>query len=460
MKRYPTNKAFRKALIERFPAAKNDSAYMVLLRKLLFSRGEEVLLHSNWLAAINGVDRKHFNSQKFLTDFQREVLPYFEFSEFSVKEKKCRKVLFTGLNQQDYKLLELLDHYDVWLDDGSRITSASVKENRNEQLKSVEKHHTDYGQQIMDYHNHKLSTKLLRALINKNTEAAWEVILSIENEDTRFMQTIIMCNIEIDTPIMRPAHLSDRIFTMEPNINDLYRPVRKALLSGCIDVDLKSLHLKLAAHLLDIKELKDFFAAGNGFWNEFPAEAKESCKTAIYTLVYGGTTKRVREDWKCESFSADDFLNHRLIAPLVKAQRAKLASLRYYNKDGRTPSEKFAHREQLYHPVTKARIFVPSESRMITQKDGTETLKRGRDTATRKLALWFQAYELRLVYAIYEVMFEREDFSIVLIQHDGVTLKLRDARDALRIHKDIQKAVRKVGEELGIPDMTVSWEEL
>lgn len=463
MLRYPTNKPFRDALLALHPQMRGNPGYMALYRKLLFCPpDQDCLVPHRWLAAVNGYkdeDWRNFDSGAFLDAFRRDVLPGFVVSRY--RPEVCRRVLSSGLTSADVELvdLHLSGSWDVWLDSGRRIRHSELTENRRAKLELVTEHRTPAGRHIMRHHNSELTRRLFARMVNENFEAAKEALLAAKLPLATFKQMlIILCRLrdEEPQPIYKPSLRTDRVFTLEPSIPDLKREVRKALLSGCYDIDLQNIHLALAAHLLDIRELKDFLATGASFWSLFPPESKPAVKTAVYSICYGAGEKRLRNGWDSASLPFDEFWEH----PLVKVLRQRLnefvALLNAYDKDAENP---YWQRPELVHPATGESIRPPKKTvTKRNQKTGELETKQKGASGSQRLSLWFQAYEMELVYPIYQV--KGDDYQVVLIQHDGVTVKLRDDRRLGAVKKAVDAAVAKRGEELGIPGLRLSWEHL
>jgi len=251
---------------------------------------------------------------------------------------------------------------------------------------------------IASYHN-SLPTNSFTKILD-NYEDAKRAILQIENPHTRHQQLLILNSIkESPKPVYKPTDKSDRLFGFGANITNLKKEVRKTLTRGWFEFDLKSAQLAIVAKVWGIPELEAFLESGKSFWKEiisylnlpYTQEAKEAIKKATYALIFGMSKKNLKTEITSSLgvSSADLFLKNPLVEIILKART------RYM--------ETIINQGYVVDP-----FFVVHE---VNKKNVLSIMAREA-----------QSYEQVLLYPVYQLLNETDDFSIVLLQHDGLSV--------------------------------------
>lgn len=455
----PVSKAFRMALINEFPALKNRP-YMYLFRNLLLRSVEKTerdeyynahLLTHHWLALINQKDWTNFRSGEFLNAFKRDVLPDFEWTDYKEREK-ARTVKNYGIPDKAYKILHqhLDEEPEVWLETGTKLTNTRVVADDYERMIGFANTLADIyeispqAKNILDYHN-SLPRQMFTSAVRRNLTSAERAVLALQDNESVYTPTreTLKRVVAYSKPVLVPKSSTDRLFGQIPDLTRIKSSVRKALTKGWWEADLKSAQLAIAAKVWDIPQIQTFLAEGGSIWANLMIgfdgdkdSVKAACKTALYSILYGGGEKNVRaaleEDLVGTGFDADTFLQNPLIIALISRQKEVMDEIMLDPKDH-----------------TKKGVPInPLDQTAITGKPH------------ERMALLAQAYELLLIHEMYLVQKKYSNvFTISLYQFDGVSINwIRpERRDAMI--KKLNKAVAAKAKELGI-HTALEWEEI
>lgn len=229
-------------------------------------------------------------------------------------------------------------------------------------------------------------------------------------------------------PFCFPSGRSPRVFGTE--LTFLRGEMRRALFPEWIDYDLKNCYLAIIAGLFDVPLTQAFLATRKSIWTEFStfmgiaeekqAIAKEFLKDAVYSIIFGMTRSdaitTLENELACRGIWFTTSLSHH---PIIKEICKTLA---------------MARRE-----IKKAGAMVGAY--------GIERMRDGEDEAG-VLARVMQGFELFIVTACYEMQ-EREkknrnnEYTIVLHQHDGFSVQLKEGADAEALRERFSKAVQR-----------------
>lgn len=300
-----------------------------------------------------------------------------------------------------------------------------------------------------------LPTNKFTALAD-NYEAAELEVNKITNSHAKRVQKLILNTIkERPIPVYVPTAKSDRLFTMGASMQNLKKKVRKALTQGWYEADLAGAQLAIIARLWNIPEVEDFLASGKSLWNDFLAfygltkeslgdsydTLKSTLKDHTYGLIFGMGEDRLLSELNedLSSFGIQNggnkFLTHPLISVILEARRKKIKAL-----------------------LSAGFVTVEEESADPFTPPVLNIVKVSKKNVLSILAQEAQRIEQMLVYPIFVLTNETKDFSITLLQHDGVSVSFSDESKRDYWIDRINKAVEDAANALGISTYLV-WQK-
>lgn len=454
----PVNKALREAVLAEYPFLTEDTRLLRMLGFLLWHYKRHGDLDTspvsyNLLMSICQVKhRSELNGIEFLKLYKSHF-PEFEFNPHYSKDKGiARTIINRGIPARIQELVDLYsgDKPNRFFENGEAISKNSVAREyrRREELAKDTKANSKEIQDILDYHNY-LPVMLFSLKVSENFEETLKLLDTLDiSEEAKSQQRQLLSKISVITkpfylptsPVTKKSKSgsydvsgSSRIFPMEPTLLSLKRSLRKRLCKGWWDADLKSSQFRINAMLWDAPEFDEFLDANN-IWESLTfgrLEAKDTVKTAIYSLFYGAGRARIEEDWDSEVVAVEEFFQHPMVELILEKRKA------YLDKVMEEPP---------VCPLSGQKIY---------------------GSPTQRAAKIAQAYEVKLIYAIYNLWFttehgkhsNRANWSITLNQHDGVTIRFRDERSRESLQRKINRAIEKAGEEIGVK-ATLEWEKL
>ncbi len=465
-----------------YPAAHAQPAFARLILALLSPHhvadddGEPViLLQGQTLAGCIGRERDYAEGNltggeatgAFLTAFRDICLPAFEWTEHVAGERTrrvplahVRAVLNPALvsaweRERQTPAHELEER--VYLDTGAAFSAVSLSRERKRGEAQLE----GYAALAPT----ALSSRLYRLLastpartfdsVRRRVLDGTEAAVRLRTEAARHDAAKALRSIA-DDPFQHYGFspYSVRLFPANAGVASVASPVRRALLPDCVEVDLASSQLAIAAVELGCSELLAFLADARSFWPEIVGHlgiayddgAKAAAKRAVYATVYGAGVERIVRDLRAEyeaetgaemtQATAERFLSHSLISELLTARDAELDSIR---ERGRVVD-------------CFGRTLV--QGRML-YGDGIRRTVNGAAAAPSLLAQRAQARELWLLEPLIELA-EREaakggtaEWRILAFQHDGASIRFKRRSSAhLRA---IQDAVAARADRYGYP---------
>lgn len=297
--------------------------------------------------------------------------------------------------------------------------------------------------------------------LSDNADAAFKAISEIESDVVRDQQLkILNAVLESPKPVYRPSKngKTDRLFGYGANITNLKKEVRHSLTKDWTEMDLRSSQLAIAAKLWNNKPLHDFLSDDkNSIWNEMYSYfnilessavvkkfLKDALKERIYGIVYGESQDRIINGKvvgdKVEDEGLDvelsrigivnggkKFVKHPLMMQLLKCRQGYMTSLveASYVKDA------FG----IKHEVNKKNVL----------------------SIMSRVA---QSYEQMIIYSIFQLNYGNEsDWTIVLLQHDGVSIKFHDAEKKDTWIAKIVEHVNNTAKEWDIPTTLICEEK-
>ena len=228
----------------------------------------------------------------------------------------------------------------------------------------------------------------------------------------------------------------ERVWTEGVSLQNIKREHRKDILKGCIEADLTSAHLSIAAYDWNIPSLKNLLEQDINIWKhihkeldiEFSPETKAGFKIGVYAIIYGGGESTIREKMGEESIESEiieKFLKVPIILDLMEA--------------GKIERDK----------ATKQKwVYLANGDKLYSRK------ANGNQKAIKPYALvsWRAiSIERYLIESCFEVATKYpKDFRILSLEHDGFTFAMLDKSKEKTVWNRLAKAVAERGKELGI----------
>lgn len=473
-----TTRHFREAALGLHPALANEVYYRLYRRLLRGSYdGKEIVLSKRYLGLISKQHVNDFSAVKLLKSFKRDVLSGFEYSDYRYVDGEARRVIETGLTEEDYRLWETLHHgreADVLAETGEALTNSRLTKRLEEGYAALAKEADWLAEQyripyeswtILDHHN-TLPASLFSRLVKPNLEDAQTWIdenLLLDNawKDAsrwrdpaycRYRQTQdTLDDIRLTPkPVLRPAAPdrdkagnfkapAARLFEMEPRLGSIKSELRHILMRGAnvYEIDLQSAQLAILARLWSVPGLIRLLSNGESIWTHLGkccGGSKDALKKALYSLTYGAGRERLLLELEGLAADPETFLDGFLAVPtiqeLIEARDKRMSELTMGKAEGYYLKDPLAG--EPYHRAPH-----------------------------RELALEAQAVELGIIFAVYEVQFYHgRDFQIILYQYDGLTLRFKRRASYTRLKGKIDEAVaKKAMEDWGVR-ASLSWTPL
>jgi hypothetical protein len=441
-----TYEAFR----DIYPDAHANKAYWEVLRLLAFSSfrdvneggNEGVILTWTLLRNLAGEDDFSFRSGVWLVEMGDVIGLEMEIGDWDYRKRKARVVVPTWHSDIE-EVLEKENNIiipwnqKVYWKDGTRVT----KRGRAQFRKQI----TGYSKNLLiqahpvskciaDYLN-SLDPLIFTRQIDKRIEAAMDELSSWSRGTrqerinySRQLQILQSIN-EFAMPIYGPSDRTVRLYGLMDDLTRVKRELRSILLEGWIEFDLVSSQLAIVARLWKIKEVEDFLKGGGSIWMEMLAAIgingaalkvgdrarydsikKEVLKPFLYSICYGMLVKNLKANF-ISNMKGIGETNIEAAWTQLKSNHIIKALLR-----ARTQKLRKVKRE-------KGLLLA------IPGCDGALPLIANTWAETRSaLAQEAQAYEMGLLLPVIYLAQRTDQFSVVLWQHDGFTLAIKDRR--------------------------------
>lgn len=438
---------FRETIKNLCPQLGENPAYWNFFYILHFGMREKktgkVLIPRELIALCEGnkflTNDKNYTAKKFLLAFKYDVNPTLEWSDWSYIDNKCRVVDHIEWSSEILQAVAN-ERNEVWKTSGRVYVSDGEAWNEYRQQRIRELTYEETVRR-MEFAEVEIAKKLLAymnslpvltfSLLEKNMPHAKEIA---KQQTSRDHQLDLLRQIEDEyKPFYKPTEKSVRIFPFSENICSLQRNVRKALVRGWTDFDLKSAQLAIAAKLWNLPDVMEYLEERNSIWNDlyktfgltkeqYP-DAKDYFKEALYAVMYGATRGTVAE----------------ILSPLGKNAFYTFTSHYIIQITWN------ASREQLIQ-ISRNGGMKDCFGRWLAVK---------KETSCRSiLAQASQAMELLLLSGVVELAIQEKytkSFKITLWQHDGFSVQFRRKAQQTYWIKRIMEAVTDRAEELGVP---------
>lgn len=432
---YNCSREFREETLHLYPILQTDRRYLGFFELILFSdwycktSNRQVIPYALIRSAIGmkpSKSRSDFNAGKFIEEFKQNVLPGLETTPWDGHPaiRGAREIVTSGISQEmlDLLLRELkLGREAIQVDfiTGNPVTKTTKKAVAHKHLDAANKQvlmaRSDASRRVIDYMN-SLPVDGFDLLVKRNFDAALDACTT--TRDLLILRGILTQSMPFYVPSKNRN--TDRIFAFNNSITRLSNPVKSALTTGWTTFDLKCAHLAIASVQWGFTELADFLRdPQNDVWKELCAPfaslglqkslVKRAVKKAIYTIIYGGTMKRVNDNLyemlqlprvrnnRRKYF--ENFWKHWIVKGLYKLSKAALATI----KKNRGATDCWGNWVEV-----------------VVSKERTK-----RRTARKVMATLSQAIELQLLLPVVELAEQqrgRNGFNITLWEHDGFSV--------------------------------------
>lgn len=445
--------SFREFVLDHYPVLRSNVAYRRLMGRLMCSprrdsKSNGVLLDYRAVAVDMGLSHKtveggHAKTEAFLIEFNKDVFcsntPFWSKKDF--RNNLCRVAQHTFPTDLSSALYEALRNplqinSDVDFVTGrtfNRSNRSIARQKQGERPRQTEE--LVVQSTMLDYLNSLPSNSF--AIRNDDAGNAFDYAATKASEQSRNYHLRVLRMLCVNPQPrygLSQKNNTVRLFGRGVSLQTLSTDLRRLLYPRWIDIDLKQAQLAIVAKLWNIHRIGDFLRSGGSIWDELLGaigvrsadrgyqEAKSLCKEALYATIFGASKTTIRSDYvrplrQLGLEFAGRILDHWVFQEVQRAHKNQ-------SKAARDSGHVRTCFDQLI-PVSTAA------------------------DARSALAQQAQALELRLIYPIYQLARNTSEFSIMLHQHDGVSLKF-SRREASWL-KRIQKAVRDEAESLGIP---------
>lgn len=451
----------RERLLREVPSLGNDAAALALLGYALLAPDLDedtgrVLVDLGAMAAVQGVRPRDARGEEFLGHVKAEHLPGLSWEEHTPATKtsagRSRQLVGTGLpndliaDLQRSRSHPLTTPELVHLVTGRPVASSarSLREARQRQREAdllaaqTPPLFAEQGR-LLRYLN-GLSPHAFSKTVGRALGAAFEAADRLDAEGKRTVAYRELRRIELQPqPLYAPSQRGKTSRVFANGIPLLPGSVRRALTPQWIDFDLKSAQLAVAAGLWDVPKVSAFLDSGGSIWSEIsghlglptdpvPAAVKKPIKEFVYAAMYGKARRALSRTLttalsRYTKRAGPRLMKHPVIEDLLRGRDEELGRLL---REGRAVD-----------------VF------------GRELLVADQEEARSVAAQLAQAVELAILLPVIEIAEASDDFDVVLWQHDGFSVAVRDKSKEARIIKRIEASVSETAAALGVPTRLV-----
>lgn len=380
---------------------------------------------------------RSFTSTKRTGDFLKcfqAIFPGFCYQDYYAEERKCRAIKEMGMEPE---LREILRHAPS----DERFSGRTLKRIRPYQehqqwrkgkTEAREQQWRYSDQQFIANYLHHRQMKPFLDMRRDHFAAAWHAAL--DRNDGGSQLRALQSWYDDPFPRYYPTGKTPRVFGTWAQF--FAREIRQILFAGCHELDLQNCQLAIVAGILDIGSLQQRMKTGIPIWPELLTHlgiaekeygrGKPAVKTALYSTVYGMQPRAVEacltRDLREEGVVATHkLLEHPLLGELVEA-------LAYAKEQ-----------------IVKTGGMMSAYGWMAW--DGSDL--------NSFLSIVIQSYETAIIAACYEVAAREEEtenyrFSILLHQHDGITVQTREGMSVYQTLALLQKTVQQKAAQYNI----------
>lgn len=435
---------FRDLLARELPGLGEDVRFWMFLEYLIFTPfrdqgSDEPCIPSRLVKQIGGTR----TAAEFLDEFSAAVVPIAYLDGWSYSEGRCRTItridwppaVAAAIDAEARRGWRKEER--VYLRTGNKVTPPS----RTRQLAQLEAAAAEFAKdakeaqkRVLGYLNARHSNQFMSAA-RKNREQAYAEADKEQSElDRRLLRHRIDQILDQPKPCYKPSRKGNthRIFGIGESFLTLPSAIRHALLGDWYELDLKCAQFAIMARLWELREINDFLRAGGDVWLElvdyFNGRVdKATLKQCVYSIINGCGKKLIKYQlWYIAEDAWRHFFAHRFIRLLWQARQEAFKSI----VRNRGAVDAFGNWIKLDWTTTNRGQKMPVLGRVVAQQS--------------------DSHELKLLLPVYYLAEQTDAFGIMLHQHDGLTVAIRDQRRVDRWLNEIKAAVQSEADDLGI----------
>ena len=245
----------------------------------------------------------------------------------------------------------------------------------------------------------------------------------------------------------KTAGYSTRLFADRPAMQNAPRHMRRILLGGCYELDLKACQIAIAAEVLNCPQVRAFLQSGDDFWDAiiaqcFPGQdVKDTLKSAMYACLFGCSVKNIKDiiaqvDADCPGTSKAGwkrFRQHDLVSEIFTRRKMFLDKIR----DDGGAEDAFGR-------------WIPLDTRGVRQLKPGATARQIEQAKLRSIAAEvMQSHEMAIMRCVEPVLrANRWDIHVMCWLHDGFVVKFRDS-DPKKVTLLLRKLCNAVNSHIG-----------
>jgi len=447
---YSVSEIFRNTVKELLPNLRESKAFwnffgILAFPCLLDKKTDKTLISRQIVAKCEGKEAmllekensKNYSAQKFLIRFSKSILPI-RWSKWSFVDHECRMIeecffgqdLRQAINNERNGIWK--NEKQVYLQNGKEVTPKRQQSylaiNYKEANDLMAKAGITLARELGKYMN-KRSVRTFQ-IIMKNMPDAKEIAKSVKDSER---QLNLLHTIETDyRPLYKPVARSARIYSFGQSMVSLERSIRKTLMNGYTEFDIRSSQLAIASRIWNIPSVVTYLKnPDNNIWtdltNDFGIsrdESKDIFKTCLYSTMFGAMKGTIKNDLSPLGIdnAFDKFIENEVISEL------------WYKRN-----ERF---KQIRHDCGVKNVFgqwIPIGPKI---------------TLRSALAQETQAFELFLLKDVINLAISedgKQSFQIILWQHDGFTVKFRHKERKTFWTECIKATAQKTFDKFDVP---------
>lgn len=315
--------------------------------------------------------------------------------------------------------------------------------------------------------NSDRATALLNAVRDEETERARGMIgtaaLAVERSAGEMWEQQSRCLEGAKTapaPRYAVGTNTPRLFGISDHLTGLRPPVRRGLLRGLVEVDLSSCHLAALTRILDLPGVRAFLEDGHSIWDHLFDQLRLTGASEDASV-----RRRLKDGLKREGLYPALYGRNRnyVVRRVDDAVRTALLGTPYAGRShrwgdwfvgGPLMAEILAARDTTLSRIGARGGIRDIDGRWIALPGHAGDIVLQGDASPRT-ALCYAAsvVELKLMAAVTDLQREQQGrrFQILLWQHDGASLRIVDHRRTRPVLREVQAAVARRAEVLGVP---------
>lgn len=420
---------FRNQLGTLLSGLKENPAYWEFTALLRWGRneGNGVVISREMLASIERkthlLNINKYTGKTFLDKYSQDVMKI-EYSDWNIKQ--CRTITFIDWPKDVDELFRketdrMIEGKKVYMSTGQEYTKhlqeIERETDREYALSRMALASNPEAVELLKYMN-ALPHNRFKSVLN-HIDEAYEIAAQIENPFLRHEQIANLRAIQDQYQVFYvPKGRTARVFSLNLGLTTIRKDLRRILTQEWIELDLQNSQLAIAAKYWDIPEVTEFLQTKTSIWNELHKhfgtenhpkkdDIKIVLKKALYALMYGMSINHLTngKDSKWRGLNTlllpygienagDIFMNHPIIKVILKKRNKMLNQIR--------TDKGIVDIYGVWLPINKY------------QKEPSV------------LAQYMQAIELHLVYPVIELAKSTEQFQVMIFQHDGFSILIRD----------------------------------